>query len=354
MKLALYVAIISALFGVRLAQAACPNDAVFIALDDQIRGYSLRANGATEPCQVLQGPRTNLVTSRVIALSKNDFFHVMQFLYNGTVTIFPPNAEGNVAPSRSFRLPGNDFVSIAVDSHLNDFIMSIRPSGPPIRVAPVNSTGLLLHPIAISDPNVMEYVNLAVDNEDNLLVAGYDTRGAVIIDTLGTARSITSPALLRSLTGSETGLLPGATGFASNNLTIALDPRTNELFVYNTTADHTQIRVSVFAAGATGNVRPVRTISGPATGITGPGFAGANKISVSSDGRLFVAEPNRRILVFAPGATGNVAPSQVIEDSTPGPAAQGGMAVRSLKGKERKGPRGGEEGGQGGEREGME
>jgi hypothetical protein len=59
-----------------------------------------------------------------------------------------------------------------------------------------------------------------------------------------------------------------------------------------------------------------------------------NKIGISSDGRLFVAEPNRRILVFAPGATGNVAPSQVIEDSTSGPAGQGGIAVRSLKEKE--------------------
>ncbi|TCF96209.1 hypothetical protein BZM27_55975, partial [Paraburkholderia steynii] len=68
-----------------------------------------------------------------------------------------------------------------------------------------------------------------------------------------------------------------------------------------------------------GNVRPIRTISGPATGIIGerlppPG----NRIAVSPDGRLFVAEPNLRILAFAPGARGNVAPSQVIEDSTPG------------------------------------
>ncbi|MGF6837634.1 hypothetical protein QF001_001501 [Paraburkholderia youngii] len=332
MKLALYVAIFSALFGVRLAQAACPDDAVFIGLNDQIRGYSLRANGATKPCQVLEGPRTTFGTARAIAFSKNDFFHVAQFLTNGTVAIFPPKAEDNAAPSRSFTLPGNDLVSIAVDSHLNDFILSIRAGAGPLFVAPVNSTGLLLQPIVISDPtpNLRVYVSLAVDNEDNLLLAGYDDRGAAIIDTLGTARSLTSPALLRSLTGSNTGLLAGGEGgAASNNLTIAVDPRTNELFVYNTTTDHTQIQVSVFAAGASGNVPPVRTISGPATGITGPGFPGANKISVSSDGRLFVAEPNRRILVFAPGATGNVAPSQVIEDSTPGPADQGGIAVQS-------------------------
>src|SRR5262249_47303997 len=67
-----------------------------------------------------------------------------------------------------------------------------------------------------------------------------------------------------------------------------------------------------------GNVRPVRLLTGAATGITRPGLIGTDKIALSSDGRLFVAEPNNRILVFAPGARGNVAPSQVIQDSSIG------------------------------------
>lgn len=353
MKLALCVAIVSALFGVRLAQAACPDDAVFLALGDQIRGYSLRANGATEPCQVLQGPLTTLMTAGAMVIGKNHFFHVAQFLTNSTVDIFPRNAQGNEAPSRSFMLTmTNDLLSIAVDSHLNDFVMTIRPSEAGVLVAPANSSGPLPNPIRITDPNIVQYVSLAIDNEDNLLVAGYDSRGAVIIDTLGTSLSITSPPLLRSLTGAKTGLIPGG-GFARNNITIAVDPSTNELFVYNASTDLTRIQVSVFAAKANGDVPPVRTISGPATGITGPGLPG-NKIAISSDGRLFVAEPNLRILAFAPGARGNVGPSQVIEDSTSSSAAQGGIAVRAFKENERKGPRGGEESGQGGEREGGE
>ena len=311
MKPALCVAVISMLFGVQLAHAACPNDAVFLVLGDQIRGYSLRANGATEPCQVLQGSRTTLVTGRAMAFSKNDFFHVAQFLTSSTVDIFARKAEGNEAPSRSFMLTmTNDLLSIAVDSHLNDFVMTVRPSEAGVLVAPANSSGPVTNPIHITDPNIVQYVSVAIDSDDNLLIAGYDIRGAAIIDTLGTSRSITSPRLLRSLTGSKTGLLPGAGLFARNNMTIAVDPRTDELFVYNQTTDLTQIQVSVFAAKASGDVPPVRTISGPATGITGPGFeAGTNKIAISADGRLFVSEPNGRILVFAPGATGNVAPS---------------------------------------------
>ena len=331
MKLALCVAIVSALFGVPLAQAACPNDAVFLVLSEQIRGYSLRANGATEPCQVLQGPLTTLKTAGATVIDKKDSFHVAQFLTNSTVDIFPRKAEGNEAPSRLFMLTTtNDLLSIAVDSHLNDFVLTVRPSEAGVLVAPANISGPVTNPIHITDPNIVQYVSIAIDSDDNLLIAGYDVRGAVIIDTLGTSRSITSPPLLRSLTGSKTGLLPGAGLFARNNITIAVDPRTDELFVYNQTADLTQIQVSVFAAQANGDVAPVRTISGAATGITGSGLPG-DKIAISSDGRLLVAEPNLRILAFAPGATGNVAPSQVIEDSTAGPAALGGIAVRSCQ-----------------------
>jgi hypothetical protein len=175
-----------------------------------------------------------------------------------------------------------------------------------------------------------QYVSLAVDQDDNLLVAGYDSQGAARVDTLGTSQSIPSPPVLRSIAGTKTGLLAGGAAFGNNNLTIALDPETNELCVYNTTADQTKIQISVFAPEADGNVKPVRVISGPLTEIGGPGFAGANKIGVSSDGRLFVAEPNNRILVFAPGANGNVPPSQVIKDSTvTGLINQGGIGVRS-------------------------
>ena len=336
MKPALCVAVVSMLFGVQLAHAACPSDAAFLVLGDQIRGYSLRANGATEPCQVLQGPLTTLMTAGATVIDKKDSFHVAQFLTNSTVDIFPRKAEGNEAPSRSFMLTTtNDLLSIAVDSHLNDFVMTVRPAEAGVLVAPANSSGPVTNPIHITDPNIVQYVSIAIDSDNNLLIAGYDIRGAAIIDTLDTRRSMTSPPLLRSLTGSKTGLLAGAALFARNSMTIAVDPRTDELFVYQTT-DPTQIQVSVFAAQANGDVPPVRTISGPATGITGSGLPG-NKIAISSDGRLFDAEPNLRILAFAPGARGNVAPSQVIEDSTPGPVTLGGIAVRSRGGRQHDG-----------------
>lgn len=337
MKPALCVAVFSMLFGVQLAHAACPNDAVFLVLGDQIRGYPLRANGATEPCQVLQGPLTTLMTAGATVIDRKNAFHVAQFLTSSTVDIFPRKAEGNEAPSRSFMLTTtNDLLSIAVDSHLNDFVLSVRPSEAGVYVVPKNSSGPLTSPVHITDPNIVQYVSIAIDSDDNLLIAGYDARGAALIDTLGTRRSMTAPPLLRSLTGSKTGLLPAGGLFARNTMTLAVDPDTDELFVFNATMDLTHSQVSVFAAKAHGDVRPVRTISGPATGLTASGLPG-NTIAVSSDGRLLVAAPNLRILAFAPGARGNVAPSQVIEDSTLGPTNQGGIAARSRGGGQQNG-----------------
>ncbi|MBN3756103.1 hypothetical protein G3N95_24400 [Paraburkholderia sp. Tr-20389] len=335
MKPVLCVALVSMLFGAQVAHAVCRSDAVFLSFDNQIRGYSARANGATEPCQVLQGPLTTLMSAGATAIDKKDAFHVAQF-GQSTVDIFPRKAEGNQAPERSFMLTStNDLPGVAVDSRLNDFVLSVRPSTAGVMVVPVNSSGPIPNPVRITDPNITHYQSIAIDGDDNLLIAGYDIQGAAIIDTFGTSRSVTAPPLLRSLTGPNTGLFPGRNVFFSQiATTIAIDPRTDELFVYNTTADATQTQVSVFAAKANGNMRPLRTISGPATGIVGQELARpGNRIAVSPDGRLFFADPSQlRILAFAPGARGNVPPSQIIEDSTPGPANSGAIVFRSGRG----------------------
>jgi hypothetical protein len=345
MKPALCIAVVSMLFGVHLAHAACPNDAVFLTFTffntpkdtaHQVHGYSLRANGATEPCQVFVVPSLFLPGEggQAIAIDKRGSLHVAIFGIP-TVDIFARNAHGNQAPIRSFTFQTNDLNGIGVDSRLNDFVLNFRPSTAGVLVAPNKSSGVLTNPIRITDPNIGEdYQSLAIDDDDNLVIAGYDSQGRTVIDTFWTRKTFNKPPLLRSITGDNTGLPLHGPGLGSrNNLSLAIDPQTEELFVYNVSPDLTQIQVSVFANKANGNVAPVRVISGPATGITGPSRdAAANKIAVSSDGRLFVSEPNGLILVFAPGAKGNVAPSQRIQDSTSVPTTQGGIAVRSAGG----------------------
>jgi hypothetical protein len=74
--------------------------------------------------------------------------------------------------------------------------------------------------------------------------------------------------------------------------------------------------ISVFAAGANGPATPIRQIVGALTQLTsGPGSTG---IAVDQSGYIYVGDPapssslTDDILVFSPGATGNVAPARVL------------------------------------------
>ena len=314
------------------ASTPCPHNAVFLALESEIRGYSLRANGSVAPCQIIAGANTTLQTSRALVVSGGGYLHTAQFLTNGSVTIFLPTANGNVLPSRTVQVETNDLVAIAIDSRANDFVLTNRPGVPTILVLPSGSFGQQTNPVTILDTNLQFAGTVAIDAGGDLLVGGYDSSGICTIDIFGTSFTLKSPPLLRTLKGTATGLFPlnSRSAALNNPISIAVDPSTNELYVYNT-SDTGAVQVSVFASKAVGNVAPVRVISGAATGITGPGFIGADKIALSSDGRLFVAEPNNRILAFAPGASGDAAPSQVIQDATIGATQvlQGGIAVRS-------------------------
>jgi hypothetical protein len=313
-----------------LASTPCPHNAVFLALEDQIRGYSLRANGSVAPCQIIAGSNTTLGDARALAVSAGGYLHTAQFL-GANAAIFLPNANGNVLPSRTVEVETNDLLAIAIDSRANDFVLTNRPGVPTILVLPSGSFGLQTNPVTILDTNLRFAATVAIDAGGDLLVGGYDSSGICSVDTFGTSLTLKSPPLLRTLKGGVTGLFPVGQAFPLGQSGIAVDPSTNELYVYNA-SDTGAVQVSVFASKAFGNVAPVRVISGAATGITGPGFlVGANKIALSSDGRLFVAEPNNRILAFAPGASGDAAPSQVIQDATIGATQvfQGGIAVRS-------------------------
>lgn len=79
-------------------------------------------------------------------------------------------------------------------------------------------------------------------------------------------------------------------------------------------ADGTGNRIDVFAAGANGNVAPIRTISGPLTGLDLP-----TDVKVDSAGDLYASNiGGSSITEYGPGASGNVAPIRTISGSNTG------------------------------------
>ena len=110
-------------------------------------------------------------------------------------------------------------------------------------------------------------------------------------------------------------VLPGDTVAVDASLNVyVFDPRTAP--------------ISEFAAGATGNVAPIRTISGSNTGLNGGnGFSFGLAVSKRS-GEIFFSNPgSNAILGFAATASGNVAPIQTIAGSATGLADPLGLVV---------------------------
>jgi hypothetical protein len=320
------------------AASVCPTSAVFLALPTEIRGYTTKANGPTAPCQIISGAATTLTTANQMTVSINGYLHVLQYNTNGTVDVFLPNANGNAAPNRIESVLIQDNNALATDRQVNDFTTTIEAGNAYITVTQPSTTRAEFNFVA---PGVGIISGLAVDKDDNLLVAGYTNDGNAVIQTLGTSASLGAPSIVRTLSGANTGIYPiddtsffPATG-AEATISLATDPDNGELYVYTYTSGDAP-KILVFPQGASGNVAPSRVLSGSKTLIGPPAPVYTNKIAVAADGRLYVSEANETILVFAPGAKGNVAPAQTIQDSAiqasaSGPASvpQGGIAVRS-------------------------
>jgi hypothetical protein len=118
------------------------------------------------------------------------------------------------------------------------------------------------------------------------------------------------------LGGSNTGIyqiLGIALDAAGNIYVSTLGPQTADGGTFSGTPS-----ILEFSAGSTGNVAPIRTITGPATTM-----AAIKNLSVDSAGNIYVVSltaaatapdyaPTYTVLKFGPTATGNVAPASSI------------------------------------------
>ena len=124
-------------------------------------------------------------------------------------------------------------------------------------------------------------------------------QGSAPVEAFGSAQGNVAPAV--RIAGPATHL--------KKPVGIAIHPRTQQIAV----SDNGANSVFYFAVNANGNVAPVRTIAGPNTKLNG-----VYGIAVDYAGYTYVSTcpgtgtSGGSILVFAPGANGNVAPVQDI------------------------------------------
>jgi hypothetical protein len=136
--------------------------------------------------------------------------------------------------------------------------------------------------------------------------------GSVVTFDAATANGNATP--IATIAGSNTRLGP-AEGVAFDS--------SGDMYVSNKGVGCVTSCIAVFAPGASGNVAPIRTICGDKTQLNGL-IAG---IAVDTAGNVYVAEGPENILVFAAGASGNVAPVRVITGQGTGLATPVGIGV---------------------------
>ena len=269
----------------------------------------------------------------------------------GTISEFSESANGNIAPTSVITNHNNGPLAIAFSSkegigfangNINsagqfgvetfslggDFLTGITGFAKPAQTNAVafDSSGQLfvsasskgVRAIDVFAPGannsakpkrtISDEGGLATDS-NNLLYVANSTTATIDIFPSG------SGTMEAQIGGSNTGLVAPAT--------VAVDASLN-VYVF----DSKTATISEFAAGATGNVAPIRTIAGSNTGLNhGDGFNFGLAVSKTS-GDIFVSNPaSNAILVFAATASGNVAPIQTIAGSATELSVPLGLAV---------------------------
>jgi len=139
---------------------------------------------------------------------------------------------------------------------------------------------------------------IALDQNTNIYVTNFAPADTVAVFAAGASGNATP---IQFISGPNDGL--------SGALGIAVD-RNDKTYVANAYGN----TVTVYAAGATGNAAPIQTIAGAQTHLSGP-----TGIAVDGSDRIYVANTgpgsnsgDGKVTVFAAGANGNVAPIEVI------------------------------------------
>jgi hypothetical protein len=238
--------------------------------------------------------------------------YVIQGGTSYSILEFSATATGSVSPTATLLLPSSfEATAVAVDSSGQTYVGGqlliyvagqLSPASPiEILVYPAGATGAATPTRTIIQNLCCIPIAMTVDSSGSLYVAG---SGAVAVYPSTANGSATPTALIQG----------SATGLNSDN-DIAVDSSGN---IYVTNYFPQYYIITVFAAGATGNVAPVRTITLPSSSIV-------TGLAVDSSGDLYTIEnqlptngpfsTGASIVEFAPGASGAATPIKTITAS---------------------------------------
>ena len=288
------------------AGGGCGLRAVFVYRTGTARGYPLDASGETQPCAVI--PVSNVWGP--ISVSRYGYVHVAAF-QTGTSSypVFAPNANGKAVPVRLVTAQ-IDRYSLATDSRVTDYIADGTNRAFCWEVAVAIGDGSTFQDC--TSEYTAQVQALAAEPDDRLVVVMSDYTTPPRVE-LYTNASSAAPQLAQTITGAATLLPAAAVEFGATT-----DPANGDIYVY-AAGPSVAPQVSVYASNANGNVAPRRVLTVPnATGAPGgPRGASTNVLAVDDRGQLYLALRNNAIVqIYAAGASGNAAPVRTITDAS--------------------------------------
>jgi hypothetical protein len=253
----------------------------------------------------------------------------------GSITVYGPGATGNVSPTATIvgsRVALFGPQGIAIDPLNGEIYVSNKPTGSDpatgsseqgsISIYPAGAKGNVAPLGRIRGPatELGNPYGLAFDSAGNLYVASVVSGSETDSVAVFAAGSGGNVAPTRIIQGNRTEL--------AEPVQVALDSSLN-MYVVN----HAGKSVTVYAAGANGNVAPIRTITGDRTRLNYP-FG----VAVAADGEVYVANtftqkfqeaPKNKgsVTVYAAGANGNKAPIRKIQGRDTGLATPNEIVI---------------------------
>ena len=223
-----------------------------------------------------------------------------------SVVAYAPGSNGNVAPIAAISDRSNMLEmpwGIALDSRANIYVSNYEGGSNhtgTITVYAAGSNGDTTPIATIGGPNtgLNHPFGIAVDSGGKIYVANFfDGVGSGSV-TVYAAGSKGNARPLATIIGADTGL--------DNPSGIGIDS-TGKIYVANRGGGRTnESSMTVYAAGSSGNMKPIATIAGPDTGLDDP------CIAVDSNGKIYAGNSNDSITVYLPGSDGNVKPIATI------------------------------------------
>ena len=313
----------------------------------RITVYAQGASGDVKPIQEIIGSNTGLSYPIAVAVDKSGEIYAVNYTgevsgsgHLGSITIYAPGATGNVSPIATIagqRTALSGPQGIAIDPVNGEIYVSNQPIGSDPAIGSLEEGSILIYPpgakgniaplakIHGSNTELGAPFGLTFDGAGNLYVASVVSGSETDSVAVFAAGSSGNVAPTRFIQCSRTEL--------AEPIQVALDSSLNMYVVNHVGENHVGESVTVYAAGANGNVAPIRRITGDRTKLNYP-FG----VAVAGDGDVYVANtftlkfqeaPKNRgsVTVYAAGADGNKAPIKTIEGPQTGLAGPNEIVI---------------------------